>query len=173
MPDDPVASLEKVCKSFRGRMALDDFSMTIAKGEIVALLGPNGAGKTTALSLLLGLRRPDSGKVTLFGLSPSNPKARLQIGVTPQETAFPPHLKVREVLALGLAHYADPIPASQLLAELDLSNLAERQTGGLSGGEKRRLALALAFVGRPRATTSRPPLRVLCKPKIGTKSSFD
>ncbi len=146
-----IARLENATKSFGDHRALENFSMGVERGEIVALLGPNGAGKTTVLSLLLGLRRPDSGSATLFGQDPSDPTARSGIGVTPQDSAFPLHLTIREVLSLVAAHYDNSIRLPEILSALDLEDLADRQTGGLSGGEKRRLALALAFIGRPEA----------------------
>jgi ABC-2 type transport system ATP-binding protein len=117
---------------------------------VVALLGPNGAGKTTALAMLLGLRRPDSGRAELFGCDPRLSSSRSQIGVTPQETGFPPTLRVCEILDLVRAHFATPASTAELVDRFGLTELARRQAGGLSGGERRRLSVALAFAGRPR-----------------------
>jgi ABC-2 type transport system ATP-binding protein len=108
-------------------------------------------GKTTAISILLGLRRPDTGRVELFGREPWHPAARAAIGATPQDAAFPQTLRVGEVVDLVRAHYGRPEPRDQLLERFGLREVARRQTGGLSGGQRRRLALALAFAGRPRA----------------------
>jgi ABC-2 type transport system ATP-binding protein len=116
-----------------------------------AVLGPNGAGKTTALAILLGLRRPDRGRAQLFGDDPRLPSARAAIGVTPQECGFPPTLRVVEILDLVRAHFPCPAARDDLLDRFRLAGVARRQAGGLSGGEQRRLALALAFAGRPRA----------------------
>ena len=146
-----VAALERTSKRFGQVQALQEVDLEVRRGELLALLGPNGAGKTTAISLLLGLRRPDEGRVELFGRDPRDPKARLQVGVTPQEIGFPPLLKVREVVALVGAHYPSPMPARSLLSRFGLLELEHRQTGGLSGGQKRRLAVALAFAGNPQA----------------------
>ena len=146
-----AAALRQVTKRFGDRPALDAVDLEIGVGEVVALLGPNGAGKTTAVAILLGLRRPDEGRAELFGADPARPRSRLRVGVTPQETGFPPTLRVREVVDLVRAHFPGPAPAPELLERFGLAELAPRQTGGLSGGERRRLAVALAFAGRPDA----------------------
>ncbi|MBF9128592.1 ABC transporter ATP-binding protein [Plantactinospora sp. S1510] len=130
--------------------ALDRVDLDLHAGELVGLLGPNGAGKSTLLSLLVGLRRTSSGRVELLGGDPRDPAARRRIGMTPQETGLPPTLRVGEVVDFVSAHYADPVPRAELLGRFGIDDLARRQTGGLSGGQKRRLAVALAFVGRPR-----------------------
>ena len=148
---EPVAVLDAVVKRFRGKTALDGLSLRVEQGEAVALLGPNGAGKTTALSLLVGLRRPDAGVARLFGRDPRDPAARARLGMTPQASGFPATLRVDEIVRLVARHFPDPEPSGELLGRFGLAALARRQTGGLSGGEQRRLALALAFVGRPAA----------------------
>ena len=146
-----AAALREVSKRFGETAALDGVDLELRTGEVLALLGPNGAGKTTALSILLGLRRPDSGRAELFGEDPRRPGARAAIGVTPQESGFPPTLRVREIVDLVRAHFPDPVPAEELLDRFGLTEIARRQAGGLSGGERRRLSVALAFAGRPRA----------------------
>jgi ABC-2 type transport system ATP-binding protein len=130
--------------------ALDQLNLDVDTGELVGLLGPNGAGKSTLVNLLTGVRRPSSGKVELCGGDPRDPSTRRFLGVTPQETGLPGALRVGEVVDFVRAHYPDPLSKDELLAKFGLSDLAKRQTGGLSGGQKRRVAVALAFVGRPR-----------------------
>lgn len=144
-----VASLDHASKRFGAVAALADVSFEIPRGAVVALLGANGAGKTTALSLLLGLRRPDEGSARLFGADPRQPEARRKLGSTPQESAFPPTLRVEEVLELVAAHYEQPGSTAEIVRQFLLDEVARRQTGGLSGGQRRRLALALALVGSP------------------------
>ena len=146
-----VAGLYSVSKRFGDVSALDGISLEIAAGEVVALLGPNGAGKTTALAILLGLRRPDSGRAELFGDDPRRPSARSAIGVTPQQDGFPQTLRVTEIIDLVRAHFPRAAARDDLLDRFRLVGIARRQAGGLSGGERRRLALALAFAGQPRA----------------------
>jgi len=145
----PVAALDRVSKAFGETRALTNVSYEASRGSVVALLGPNGAGKTTSLSLLLGLRRPDTGSATLFGADPRRPQARRRLGATPQEMAFPLTLRVREIVQLVRAHFERPRAVADVLAQFGLEGLEDRQTGGLSGGERRRLAVALAFVGDP------------------------
>jgi ABC-2 type transport system ATP-binding protein len=147
---EPAALLRDVHKRFRKIEALRGFSLAVWPGEVVALLGPNGAGKTTALGILLGLRQPDRGDALLFGGDPRDPRSRRALGVTPQDTGFPGTLKVNDIVELVRAHYAAPVAREALLERFGLSGLAKRQAGGLSGGQKRRLAVALAFVGNPK-----------------------
>ena len=144
-----VGRLCGVVKRFGKIEALRGIDLDIHTGEMVALLGPNGAGKTTTLSILLGLRRADKGEAYLFGQDPRLPIVRSQIGVMHKSIGFPPTLTVNEVLDLVSAHYIAPTPKVTLLQQFHLIDLARRQIGGLSGGEKRRLAVALAFVGKP------------------------
>jgi ABC-2 type transport system ATP-binding protein len=160
MTAQPLARTVDVVRRYGDVVALDGVSIDVAPGECVGLLGPNGAGKSTLLNLLVGLRRPDAGTVELFGGDPRQPRNRRHIGVTPQETGLPPVLRVAECVAYAAAHYADPMPTDELLERFGLDGLQRRQTGGLSGGQRRRLAVALAFVGRPR-------LAVLDEPTTG------
>jgi ABC-2 type transport system ATP-binding protein len=148
---EPAAILDGVRKRYGKVEALRGFSLAVHTGEVVALLGPNGAGKTTALSILLGLRSPDEGTARLFGRDPRDVSARKCVGATPQETGFPVTLKVAEVVELVRAHYPGARKTEDVLAQFGLTDVARRQTGGLSGGQKRRLAVSLAFVGNPRA----------------------
>jgi ABC-2 type transport system ATP-binding protein len=146
-----AAALRGVTKRFGSVVALDQIDLELCRGEVLALLGPNGAGKTTALSLMLGLRRPDVGHAELFGADPRRPGSRAAVGVTPQDASFPPTLRVREVADLVRAHYAAPVSTAELLERFGLVECGRRQVGGLSGGERRRLSVALAFAGQPLA----------------------
>jgi len=145
----PAAELADVHKTYGRVPALAGVSLRVSPGDVVALLGPNGAGKTTAIRILLGLRTPDRGKARLFGKNPRAPSARRRVGCTPQETGLPQTLRVAETLAFACAHFPSPTPVGDLLERFALTALARRQTGALSGGERRRLAVALAFAGAP------------------------
>ena len=155
-----VALLEGVAKSYGATTALAGVDLELREGEVVALLGPNGAGKTTAVGILLGLRQPDAGRALLFGGTPRDRPARARVGAMTQEVGFPWPLRVCEIVDLVRAHFADPVPTADLLERFSLGSMAHRQAGGLSGGQKRRLAVALAFAGRPR-------LLVLDEPSAG------
>ena len=146
----PAIELRAVAKRFGRVEALRGVDLTLADGEIVALLGPNGTGKTTLVGLLLGIRRADAGGVRVLGGAPGTRRARGMVGATPQEMSFPPTLRVREVVAFVRAHYPTPQSGDDVVARFGLTEVAHRQTGGLSSGQRRRLAVALAFVGSPR-----------------------
>jgi ABC-2 type transport system ATP-binding protein len=165
MTDDPrgpqaVAELRGVHKRYGEVEALQGVDLQLRPGELVALLGPNGAGKTTAVSILLGQRRPDAGLARLFGQDPTLPAARRPVGATLQESGFPDNLTVAEVVDLVRVHYPHPAARRELLGRFGLSEVAGRRAGGLSGGQTRRLAVALAFAGHPR-------LAVLDEPTTG------
>ena len=145
----PPAQLLRVVKRYGRAVALEDVSFQLEAGEVLGLLGPNGAGKSTACSLLLGLRRPDAGRAELFGLDPRKPAARRRVGAAPQESGFPPTLRLGEIVALALRHFDRPESQPALLERFGLSLLERRQAGGISGGQRRLLAVALAFGGRP------------------------
>ncbi|MEO3801371.1 ABC transporter ATP-binding protein [Nonomuraea sp. B1E8] len=144
-----LAQAAEVTRRYGDVLALDRVSLGIRAGELVGLLGPNGAGKSTLINLFVGLRRPTSGTVTLFGGSPQDPAMRRRIGVTPQETGLPESLRVGEIVDFVSAHFPGHSDKHELLARFGLSDLVQRQIGGLSGGQKRRLAVALAFAGDP------------------------
>ena len=146
---ESAAELRGAEKSFGGKAALEGLDLVLPRRTFLALLGPNGAGKTTALSLLLGLRQPDRGQALLLGGSPHDEDIRRRIGATPQLSAFPPGLKVREIVAFVAAHYPSPMPETELYGRFGLDELSGRQVGGLSGGEQRRLGVALALLGNP------------------------
>jgi len=144
-----LARLDGVTRRFGDVVAVDHLDLEIESGTILGLLGPNGAGKTTVISLLQGLRRPTAGTVELFGGNPADAVNRQRLGSTPQETALPDALRVGEVIDFVGSHFAARVPTAELAADFGLEELLRKQTGALSGGQKRRLSVALAFVGNP------------------------
>jgi ABC-2 type transport system ATP-binding protein len=144
-----LISTRDLVKRFGDVTALAGVTLDIHAGECVGLLGPNGAGKTTLLSLVEGLRTPTSGEVRLFGGDPRDASSRVRLGSTPQATALPDALRVSEVLDFVASHFPHPAPRSRLVDEFDLRPLLRQQCGGLSGGQQRRVAVALAFAGDP------------------------
>src|SRR5215475_9667021 len=150
--DGAAIVVEHLAKSYGERSAVRDVSFAVQRGEIFALLGPNGAGKTTAVEILEGYRTLDGGVVRVLGLNPWRDAAQLkpQIGVMLQQDGVYPTLRAREVLQLFAQFFAAPEDPDQLLGLVGLTDAADTRTRQLSGGQKRRLALALALVGRPR-----------------------
>lgn len=138
-----------VTRRYGDMTAVDQVDLDIPAGQLLGLLGPNGAGKSTLINMFVGLRHPTEGRVELFGRDPRDMKARLRMGVTPQETGLPDMARVGEVVDFVAAHYPHPFKRGEILDRFGLGELVRKQTGGLSGGQKRRLAVALAFVGRP------------------------
>lgn len=147
---EAVASLNRVTKRFpNGVVALDNLSLTLRHGEVVALLGPNGAGKSTVVKLLMGLSSPTSGTVQIFGADPRNHAARLRTGVMLQVGRAPEMLRVREHIELFRGYYLDPMPLADLVEMAGLDCIQSRLFGQLSGGQKQRVLFALALAGNP------------------------
>ena len=165
----PAVSFQEVAKTYSGARgqvrALDGVSFDIEQGEFFGLLGPNGAGKTTLISILAGLARASSGRVTVMGhdVLADYAQARRALGIVPQELVFDPFFNVREALRIqsgyfGLRHNDDWI--DELLAGLGLADKAGANMRQLSGGMKRRVLVAQALVHRP-------PVIVLDEPTAG------
>ncbi len=152
-----VAELEAASKRYpSGRenphgdiLALDSVSLKIHAGEVLAVLGPNGAGKTTLINLLLGLVRPSSGRVRLFGTDPQWQASRARVGVMLQLSGVPATLRVGEHIESFRSYYPQPLSLKETLERSGLTGLEERLYGQLSGGQKQRLHLALALCGNP------------------------
>jgi len=145
----PAAELVDATKKYGEVDALKGVTIRIELGEVVAMLGPNGAGKTTSISLLLGLRKPTSGKALLFGLDPTNLQSRSRVGVMLQESGVPDMLKVREIVDLFRSYYPKPMARDAAIAIAGLEEKANALVKELSGGQKQRLYFALAVCGDP------------------------
>jgi ABC-2 type transport system ATP-binding protein len=144
-----VASLADVRKCFGPIVALDDVSFTAQRGELLAVLGHNGAGKSTAISLLLGLLRPDRGAARLFNQPATSVAARQRVGVMMQDVTLAPELRVREHLALFSSYYPRPHRTGTLMEQTRTTALADRPYGALSGGQKRLVQFSIALCGDP------------------------
>ena len=144
-----VAQLQGVTKSYGKVRALDNVDLTIRHGEILSLLGPNGAGKTTAISLLLGLLKPDAGKATLFDLDPASLIARRRIGAMLQTAGVPDTIAVGELIHLFRSYYPRPRTFADIVALAGVDDILKRRYGKLSGGQQRRVQFALAIAGNP------------------------
>jgi ABC-2 type transport system ATP-binding protein len=144
-----IASLHRASKSFGDVQALRQVNFAVRAGELVALLGPNGAGKTTAVKLFLGLARPTTGTVSVFGGDPTHTEVRTRLGAMLQVAKVPETLKVREHIDLFSSYYPKPLPLAEILALAGLQEIKDRVFGELSGGQRQRVLFALALCGDP------------------------
>lgn len=149
---DAAITVEHLVKSYGSTVAVNDLSFTVRPGEIFALLGPNGAGKTTTVEILEGYRVADSGSVRVLGQDPRRDGASLKpsVGVMLQQDGLYQTLRAREILDLYASFYAQPEDPRALMERVGLAGVAGTRFRQLSGGQKRRLALAVAIVGKPR-----------------------
>ena len=138
-------------KQYGGVTVLDDLSFTIEQGEIFALLGPNGAGKTTAVEILEGHRRPDGGTVEVLGFDPQTGGRdfRERIGIVLQEAGFDEDFTVRELVSLYRGMYPRRLDVEAVIGQVGLTDKKNARVKTLSGGQRRRLDLALGLVGDP------------------------
>ena len=146
---ETIARLQGASKNYGDVLALDQVDLEVRRGEVQAVLGPNGAGKTTAISLLLGLLRPDAGTAVLFGQSPQSLAARSRLGAMLQTTGVPDTLTVGELITLFRSYYAQPRTVADCVALAGVADLLRNRYGRLSGGQQRRVQFALAICGRP------------------------
>ena len=149
---EPVIIVDHLKKRYQTTVAVDDISLLINEGEIFGIIGPNGAGKTTTVECISGLRVPDSGSVSIYGLSPHRDRNRIRkfLGVQLQESSMPPRLKVGEAVDLFASFYPNPADPKGLLETLGIGNIKDSMYKKLSGGQKQRLSIALALVGNPK-----------------------
>jgi ABC-2 type transport system ATP-binding protein len=156
----PVAELRSVSKRFGNIVAIDDISLELHRGEVVALLGANGAGKTTAVRMLLGLARPNTGTARVFGNDPAIAANRVRTGAMLQIGKVPETLRVIEHVELFSSYYPSPMAMRDVIRLAGLEGLERRLFGELSGGQKQRVLFALAICGNP-------DLLVLDEPTLG------
>ncbi len=143
--------VEGLRKAYGSVRAVDGLDLAIEPHEVVALLGPNGAGKTTTVEILEGYRTPDGGTVRVLGVDPRSGgrSYRERIGVVLQEAGFEDQFSPRELVRLHAGYYPHPRPVDEVLALVGLEEKAGDKVRTLSGGQKRRLDLALGIVGDP------------------------
>jgi ABC-2 type transport system ATP-binding protein len=155
-----LSGLEKTFKSPRGPVrAVRGIDVSISPGETVAFLGPNGAGKSTTIDMLLGLLPPDKGVVTLFGKPPVEAVGSGAIGAMLQTGALIRDVSVRELVTMMASLYPAPLGVDDVLQLTGITDLADRRTQKLSGGETQRVRFAVALV-------SNPDLLVLDEPTV-------
>ena len=148
---DSVIEVRDLRKEYGGAVAVDGISFDIRRGETFALLGPNGAGKSTTIEILEGYRHRTSGDVRVLGVDPQRGglawKARL--GIVLQSTGEAGNFTVRELLTEFAGYYPHPRPVDEVIAAVGLEHKQRSRAGKLSGGQQRRLDVALGIIGRP------------------------
>ena len=147
-----VIEVTDLVKHYGNHTAVDGVSFSVEEGEIFAILGPNGAGKTTTVESISGLRRPDSGTISVLGLDPAQDRDELRrvVGVQLQESELPDEIRVWEALDLYASFYPAPRDWERLVEDLGLADKRNSAFGKLSGGQKQRLSVALALIGNPK-----------------------
>jgi ABC-2 type transport system ATP-binding protein len=147
----PAVTVRGLRRSYDGHEAVRGIDFEIARGEVLALLGPNGAGKTTTLEILEGFRHRSAGAVEVLGSDPEHGDRRWRgrIGIVLQESSPEPELTVRECVSLYAGYYVRARGVEETLELVGLGELANRRCERLSGGERRRLDVALALIGDP------------------------
>jgi ABC-2 type transport system ATP-binding protein len=151
--EEPAVTVTGLRKSYGPVDAVRGVSFTVARGEIFALLGPNGAGKTSTLEILEGFRSRDAGQVDVLGHDPGQRaggrELRERIGLVLQDIAVEPYLTVRETIARNAGYYPAPRPVDEVIGLVGLAGHERQKVRNLSGGQKRRLDLALGVIGDP------------------------
>ena len=151
MGNDTAVRVSGLRKRYGDINALDGIDLEIGRGEVFALLGPNGAGKTTMVEILEGFRRRDDGTAEVLGEDPGSAGRawRARIGIVLQLASTAPELTVREMIAHFATFYPRPRDPDELIGLVGLAEKAGARIAGLSGGQARRVDVALGIVGRP------------------------
>jgi ABC-2 type transport system ATP-binding protein len=149
--DAMAISVRGLRKSYGATTAVVDLDLEVRRGEVFALLGPNGAGKTTTVEILEGFRRRDGGEVSVLGVDPAGADAawRSRVGIVLQGTGEFDELTVAEVVSHFAGYYPAPDDPAAVITRVGLTGKARSRTHALSGGQKRRLDVALGIVGKP------------------------
>lgn len=147
-----IVQTEHLHLSYKKVKAVQDVSFTIQSGEVLAVIGSNGSGKTSTIECVEGLRKPDSGSIQVFGKDPLLHRAEIyqKIGIQLQETEYPAKIRVEELCRLYAGFYERPADWKALLSQMNLEEKKKRAVSKLSGGEKQRLSVLLALMGRPK-----------------------
>jgi ABC-2 type transport system ATP-binding protein len=147
----PAVHVRGLVKTYSGVRAVNGIDLDIRRGEIFALLGPNGAGKTTTVEILEGYRTRDDGEVAVLGYDPGRQRVPLKrkIGIVLQSTGVEPYLTVAETVRMYAGFYPDPRPVDEVISLVGLEEKRNSRVNKLSGGQQRRLDVAIALAGNP------------------------
>jgi ABC-2 type transport system ATP-binding protein len=151
MDEQPVVRVRGLRKRYGGATAVDGIDLSVRRGEVFAVLGPNGAGKTTTMEILEGYRKRDGGEVTVLGTDPEHADLtwRYRIGVVLQDAHDGDELTVAETVGHFARYYPDPSPPAEVITRVGLAAKARARVRTLSGGQRRRLDVAVGLIGRP------------------------
>ena len=143
--------VRNLTKSFGNRKVVDDLSFDVKKGEVFALLGHNGAGKSTTIDLILGLKKPDAGSAAILGMNAAKHRKQVfeRVGVQLQHTQYQNNITVEEACTEYASLYADPADYPALLNQFGLDSVKKSFVSKLSGGERQKLSVVLALIGKP------------------------
>lgn len=149
--DGTVIRVQNLTKSFGGRKVVDDLSFSVKRGEVFALLGHNGAGKSTTIDLILGLKTPDGGAAALLEQNAAKNRKQVfeRVGVQLQHTQYQSNITVEEACIEYASLYALPADYPALLEKFGLLPLRKSLVSKLSGGERQKLSVVLALIGKP------------------------
>ena len=149
--DEQCIRVRNLTKSFGNRKVVDDLSFDVRKGEVFALLGHNGAGKSTTIDMILGLKKPDSGSAAILEMSAAKNRKQVfeRVGVQLQHTQYQSSITVEEACIEYASLYADPEDYPALLDQFGLAALTKSFVSKLSGGERQKLSVVLALIGKP------------------------
>jgi ABC-2 type transport system ATP-binding protein len=139
-------TVDHLTKRYQAITAVDDISFEVPEGQLLALLGPNGAGKSTTIDTILGLTRPDAGRVSVFGRTPTDAVAAGSIGGMLQTGTLIEYLRVRELITMVASLYPHPLPTDEVMELTGTAAFGDRQTNKLSGGQVQRVRFAMALV---------------------------
>ena len=148
---DNCIEVKNLKKVYHGRTVVDSLSFTVKRGEVFGLLGHNGAGKSTTIETMLGLKRADAGIAKILGKDATKERKALfeRVGVQLQASGYQDNISVREVCEEMQVLYRRPADYRELLEQFKLSGLTRQRVGRLSGGERQKLSVVLALIGRP------------------------
>ncbi|OLE23672.1 MAG: ABC transporter, partial [Actinobacteria bacterium 13_1_20CM_3_71_11] len=151
MTAEPAIRVRGLRKTYGHHVAVEGLDLEVHRGECFALLGPNGAGKTTTVEILEGYRPRSAGEVSVLGLDPAHPTRdwRARVGIVLQSIGEFEALTVREVVSHFARYYPAPRDPDEVIVSVGLAAKATARTGNLSGGQRRRLDVALGMIGRP------------------------
>ncbi len=148
---ETVISVCEVEKSFHGRKVVDGLSLSVNRGEVVGLLGHNGAGKSTTIEMILGMKRPEKGRTKIFGMDARKHRKQVfeRVGVQMQSSSYQDGIRVDEICEEYASLYREVADWKELLCQFKLEELQKSPVMKLSGGERQKLSVVLALIGKP------------------------